>query len=95
MTVLDVVEDQRHRTAAVFHVDGRPPTDRQPATGTHPAGGSFTTMRRRRPSRWYSRPPSQSRADCVHPEHAVRTFRTASFEALVLENHFVARRRCP
>ena len=92
VTVLHVAEDQRERIPAVVHVDGtaRPQTV---SRETNPRYWELINQFARIsgvPMLLNTSFNIQEPIVC-RPEDAVRTFRGASFDALVLENHLVLR----
>ena len=94
ITVLSVTEEQRSRIPAVVHVDGtaRPQTV---SRETNPRYWELISAFERItgvPLLLNTSFNVQEPIVC-RPEDAIRTFKNASFDALVLENHLVTRER--
>jgi carbamoyltransferase len=92
ITVIDVAEEQRARLPAIVHVDG---TARPQTVGrdTNPRYWQLLREFERLsgvPALLNTSFNVQEPIVC-RPEHAIRTFSTASFDALVLEDHLVMR----
>jgi carbamoyltransferase len=92
ITVIDVAEEQRARLPAIVHVDGTA----RPQTVSRETNPRYWQLLREFerlsgvPALLNTSFNVQEPIVC-RPEHAIRTFTTASFDALVLEDHLVVR----